>query len=134
MHRQYPALIHKEPGSDYGVSFPDLPGCVSAGTTLEEAHEMGAEALQGHLEVMLEAGDPIPAPSALEDVYELARQDSDVVGVAILRARLPGAAKRINITLDEFLLKDIDHHAEALGTTRSAYLAEAARRLMAAGR
>ena len=37
MRRQYIALIHKEDASDYGVSFPDLPGCVTAGATLDEA-------------------------------------------------------------------------------------------------
>jgi predicted RNase H-like HicB family nuclease len=31
--RQFIALIHEDPGSDYGVSFPDLPGCVTAGST-----------------------------------------------------------------------------------------------------
>ena len=38
--RPYIALIHKEPNSDYGVSFPDLPGCVTAGTTIDEARTM----------------------------------------------------------------------------------------------
>jgi len=45
--RPYIALIHKEPKSDFGVSFPDFPGCVSAGSTLEEAASLAAEALWG---------------------------------------------------------------------------------------
>jgi predicted RNase H-like HicB family nuclease len=44
----YVALIHKDPDSDYGVSFPDLPGCVSAGSTLDEAIALAHEALALH--------------------------------------------------------------------------------------
>ena len=49
MARTYTGLIHKDPDSDYGVSFPDLPGCITAGHTVEEAREMAAEALALHL-------------------------------------------------------------------------------------
>ena len=49
MARTYTGLIHKDPDSDYGVSFPDLPGCITAGRTVEEAREMAAEALALHL-------------------------------------------------------------------------------------
>jgi predicted RNase H-like HicB family nuclease len=47
--RPYIALIHKETASCFGVSFPDLPGCVSGGDTLDEARAMAAEALALHL-------------------------------------------------------------------------------------
>ena len=60
--RPYIALIHKDAKSDYGVSFPDLPGCVTAGATLEEARAMASEALALHLEGMAEDGDAIPEP------------------------------------------------------------------------
>ena len=46
----YIALVHKEPNSDFGVSFPDLPGCVTAGKTLDEARAFASEALELHLE------------------------------------------------------------------------------------
>ena len=55
--RQYIALIHKDADSDYGVSFPDLPGVISAGKTLDEAREMGAEALALHLEGLAADGE-----------------------------------------------------------------------------
>ena len=45
MNRTYIGLVHKDAGSDYGVSFPDLPGCVTAGATLDEARVMAADAL-----------------------------------------------------------------------------------------
>jgi predicted RNase H-like HicB family nuclease len=61
--RLYIALIHKDPDSDYGISFPDLPGVISAGKTLNEAREMGAEALALRLEGMAADGDTTPEPS-----------------------------------------------------------------------
>ena len=79
--RQYIALIHKERDSDFGVSFPDLPGCVTAGATLDEARTMAVEALALHLEG-LEADDaPLPEPSSLEKVMADADNRD---GVAIL--------------------------------------------------
>jgi predicted RNase H-like HicB family nuclease len=53
----YVAIIHKDPDSDFGVSFPDFPGCITAGRTLDEAKDMALEALSGHIEVMREAGE-----------------------------------------------------------------------------
>ena len=64
----YIGIIHKEPASDYGVSFPDFPGCVTAGTDLDDARRMSEEALAYHVEGMMEDGEPIPAPSSLEEV------------------------------------------------------------------
>ena len=66
--RYYIALLHKEPKSDYGVSFPDLPGCITAGRTLDEARAMAIEALALHLQGMTEDGSVIPEPSSLEAV------------------------------------------------------------------
>ena len=59
----YIAIIYKEPKSDFGVSFPDFPGCITAGRTLDEAKDMALEALSGHIEVMREAGASLPTPS-----------------------------------------------------------------------
>lgn len=66
--RPYIALIHKDAGSDYGVSFPDLPGCITAAATLDEARAMAAEALALHLEGMAEDGEAVPEPSSLEAI------------------------------------------------------------------
>ena len=59
--RQYIALIHKDPDSDYGVSFPDLPGCVTAGADLDDARGMAEEALALHLAGMAEDGEAFPS-------------------------------------------------------------------------
>lgn len=54
-------IIHKDKDSDFGVSFPDFPGCVTAGNTAQEAFEMAHEALQGHIDVMHEFGQELPS-------------------------------------------------------------------------
>ena len=64
----YIAIIHKEPDSDFGVSFPDFLGCITAGRTLDEAKDMALEALTGHIEVMRETGESVPEPSSLDEV------------------------------------------------------------------
>lgn len=63
----YPIAIHKEPGTDYGVTVPDLPGCFSAGSTIDEALLMAKEAISLHLEAMLEDGEVIPLPGDIEE-------------------------------------------------------------------
>lgn len=125
--KQYIGLIHKEPGSDYGVSFPDFPGVVTAGRTLDEARAMAQEALEFHIEGLVEDGEATPDPSSLEQVMaEPANRD----GVAILvpAGTAPARAVRVNVTLPEDVLARIDRHAKAHGFTRSGFLAQAARR------
>jgi predicted RNase H-like HicB family nuclease len=55
--RHYIGIVHKDEASDFGISFPDFPGCISAGRTLEETVVMGREALEGHIGLM--ADDPL---------------------------------------------------------------------------
>jgi predicted RNase H-like HicB family nuclease len=64
---EYIAYLHKEAKSDFGVSVPDFPGCVTAGRTLEDARKLAPEALALHLEGMLEDGEAIPEPSTLDE-------------------------------------------------------------------
>ncbi len=63
----YVAIIHQDHDSDFGVSFPDFPGCITAGRTLDEAKTLALEALTGHIGVMREAGEPVPVPSTLDE-------------------------------------------------------------------
>lgn len=65
--RYYIGVIHKDPDSDYGISFPDF-ACVSAGTTFEEVMRMGREALRFQIEEMLRAGEDVPEPTGIADV------------------------------------------------------------------
>jgi predicted RNase H-like HicB family nuclease len=66
--RHYVGLIHKEKGSNFGVSFPDFPGVVTAACSMLEARKMAEEALAFHLEGLVQDGLAIPEPSSLETV------------------------------------------------------------------
>jgi predicted RNase H-like HicB family nuclease len=128
--RHYIAVIHKENDSDYGVSFPDLPGCFTAGSTLDEARAMAVEALALHLEGMSEKKEPVPEPSSLEEVMANA-VNRDGVAILVPAPDRPAKTVRVNITLPEEALQAIDRFAEAHGFTRSGFLTAAARRAMA---
>jgi predicted RNase H-like HicB family nuclease len=65
---EYIAYLHKDADSDFGVSLPDFPGCITAGKTLEEARRLAPEALALHIQGMREDGNDIPKPSALDDL------------------------------------------------------------------
>ena len=127
--RQYIALIHKDADSDYGVSFPDLPGVISVGSTLDEAREMAAEALALHLEGMAEDGEAIPEPSSLEEIMAI-RENKDGVAVLIPAPATAARSVRINVTLPSDVLNQIDEYAEREGFTRSGFLARAAKKAM----
>ncbi len=95
---QYIALIHKEPTSDYGVSFPDFPGCISAGVTLDEARAMGGEALTLHVEGMIEDGEQLPRPSSLEEIMS-DPLNREAVAVLIDAPAEAERSIRVNVTL-----------------------------------
>lgn len=129
--RQYIALIHKDESSDYGVSFPDLPGVVSAGRTLDEARDMAAEALAFHLEGMQADGESLPEPSSLEDIMATAENRNAVA--ALIQTPSPDVKTvRVNITMPADVLQEIDRYAEKEGYTRSGFLTQAAKKIMAA--
>ena len=128
--RQYIALIHKEADSDYGVSFPDLPGAISAGRTLDEAREMAAEALALHLEGLAADGEAAPEPSSLEEIMSNA-QNREAVAVLIPAPATEVRSVRINVTMPADVLDQIDRYAEQQGFTRSGFLAQAAKKAMA---
>lgn len=125
----YIGLIHKDEDSDYGVSFPDFPGVITAGGTLDEARRLAEEALGFHIEGMIEDGTFLPAPSSLDTIMS---NMSNKDGVAILvTVKTPETrAVRINVTLPEDVLKRIDAFASTQGLSRSGFLARAARHEM----
>jgi predicted RNase H-like HicB family nuclease len=83
----YIELIHKDPGSEYGVAFPDFPGCVTAGVSLEEARVMAQEALTLHVAGLLEDGEALPAPSSLDDILADPESAGSVAVLAVAPAR-----------------------------------------------
>lgn len=116
----YIAIIHKDENSDFGVSFPDFPGCITAGHTVDEAKDEAKAALELHIAGMLEDGEKIPSPSNLETVMEEANNRN---GVAFLvNVTAPDKTVRINITVRERDLSMIDQNARAAHMSRSEYL------------
>lgn len=120
----YIGLIRKDKKSDYGVEFPDFPGCITAAKTLAEAHVMAQEALNAHLEFMAGDEEIIPEPSSLEEIMSKRANKNAVV--IVVEAINPYAIKRVNLTFREDILEKIDRFAKSHGLTRSSFLATAA--------
>jgi predicted RNase H-like HicB family nuclease len=119
---QFVGIIHKDSNSDYSVSFPDFAGCITAGSSLQEAYEMSKEALKGHIATMVEFGDALPKnPLTIDEVkkHEFAKNAETFF---VVDAYLPSKKKRTNITLDIGLIKSINSVTDNL----SAFLQEAA--------
>lgn len=130
--RDYIALIHKDADSDYGVSFPDLPGVITAGSDLDEARAMAIEALALHLEGMAADGEALPEPSSLNDIMAIAENRKAVAVLINAPATEAKKTVRVNVTLPEDVLGEIDHFAEQHGFTRSGFLVQAAKKAIAA--
>ncbi len=62
---KYPVIFEPTP-TGYSAYVPDLPGCVAAGDSLEEARELISGAISMHVEALREHGDPLPPPSITE--------------------------------------------------------------------
>jgi predicted RNase H-like HicB family nuclease len=124
---RFPIVIHKDKDSDYGVIVPDLPGCYSAGDSADDAFSNAIEAIECHIEGLLADGEPVPASKPLE----FHQRNRDYTGglwaiVDVDLSKLSGQVKRINITMPERILSQIDSYALSHGETRSGLLARAA--------
>jgi len=129
---KYPVYMEKDTDSDYGVTVPDLPGCFSAGSFVEEALENAEEAVLAHIEGLYLDGEEIPRPTSIEELR--ARNDSPglvwaLVGVDL--GKLSKEVRRLNITMPENILSKVDAYARKEGSSRSGFLAEAALDYMA---
>lgn len=121
--RTYLALVHKDEGSAWGLSFPDLPGCFAAADSEGEILRAGTEAL----ELWFEDAEPVTprGPEAIsQEVAEDLAAGAFLIAVPLVQPQ--SRLKRVNISLDAGTLEAIDAAAEALGLTRSGYLAMAA--------
>jgi predicted RNase H-like HicB family nuclease len=124
---RYPVVIHKDSESDYGVTVPDLPGCFSAGATMEEALQEAVEAIETHLEGLLLDGEAIPSPQSI-DVHQVNPDYADGIWalVSVDITKLSGKTRRVNVTLPERVLNVMDKYATDHGETRSGLIAQAA--------
>lgn len=127
----FPVVLHTDDGIHYGVTVPDLPGCFSAGDTLEEALVCVRQAIDLHLEGVIEDGGELPTPQPIVNH----RTNADFANgiwalVDIDVSRFDGRTEKINITVPRRVLVQIDAYAKAHGATRSGFLVDAARRVM----
>ncbi len=119
----YTALIDGEPGA-YGVSFPDLPGCVAMGATIDEAVTLASEALSQWVELTGAQGGEIPDPRSPDqlviddEVREALAEGAILTRVPLVRSL--GRPVKANLSLDSGVLAAIDATASKLGLTRSA--------------
>lgn len=81
--RSYLAFIHKDPDSDYTVTFPDFPGCITASVTWDEARDMAREALPFHVEGILADGEQLPDPMSLEQALATDPMGRDAVAFLV---------------------------------------------------
>jgi predicted RNase H-like HicB family nuclease len=121
----YIAYLHKDGKSDFGVSFPDFPGCVTAGKSLDEARRRAAEALAFHIAGMMEDGEKIPKPSKLDDLAEDPDR-KDAVAFLVSTDFKKAKTVRVNVTAPENQIELIDRLARQAGMTRSADMVQSA--------
>ena len=126
---RYPIAI--EPGDEtqaFGVVVPDLPGCFSAGDTLDEALSSAEEAVVAWIDAMLDREQAIPQPSSIDSLRAAHPEFAGWVWavVSVDPARLDDKIERVNITLPCRVLARLDAAARAAGETRSGYIARIA--------
>ena len=124
---RYPIAIEPAANHAYGVVVPDLPGCFSAGDTLDEALDNAKEAIELWLEDALDDGCDIPEPRTISEH----QANPDYAGwvwavVSIDLAELSDKSERVNITLPARVLRRIDKAAKEAGESRSGYIARRA--------
>ncbi len=126
---RYPIAIELgDEAQAFGVVVPDLPGCFSAGDTLDEALNNAEEAVVAWIDAMLDRGEVIPQPSLIDSLSAAHPEFAGWVWavVSVDPARLDDKIERVNITLPRRVLARLDAAARAAGETRSGYIARIA--------
>ncbi|MEM5367919.1 type II toxin-antitoxin system HicB family antitoxin [Paraburkholderia azotifigens] len=120
--------VHKQPGTSYGVTVPDFPGCHSAGETVEQALESTLEAIEGWIATSLEAGDEVRFEAT---PFEQLRDSPDYAGafwavVDVDPTEFAIQPECFAISVPRFVLSQIDAYAKARKETRGGFLVRAA--------
>ncbi|MFN7834331.1 MAG: type II toxin-antitoxin system HicB family antitoxin [Burkholderiaceae bacterium] len=128
---RFPVVLHTDNGVRYGVTVPDLPGCFSAGDSFDEALDSVLEAIDLHLEGLTENGEELPTTKPIA-VHQKNPEFANGVWAAVDFdvSKFDGKAEKINITLPRRLLNKIDEYVRSHGSSRSGFLADAAREAM----
>ena len=130
---RYPVVLYKALDSDYGVTVPDLPGCFSAGETIDEALAEVVEAIECHIEGLLIDGEPVPSPTSIETHRDDPHYADGVWAlVTIDLSKLSSETTQVDVTVPERLLALVDQYAAQQGETRSGVMAQATLEYIAA--
>ena len=130
---RYPVVLHKDPNSDYGVTVPDLPGCFSAGETIDDALTEVVEAIECHIEELLIDGEREPYPTSTETHRDDPNYADGVWAlVTVDLSKLSGETTQVDVTVPERLLALVDQYAAQQGETRSGVMAQATLEYIAA--
>jgi predicted RNase H-like HicB family nuclease len=125
--KTYAAAFEPAAEGGFGISFPDLPGCVSFGEDLDACMRQAHEALTLHLEGMAEDGEAFPDPAPLRDLIADMNNKPGLVWASI-EVEAPDAAERVNVYLPKSLLDRVDRYvSEHSPMNRSTFFTEAAR-------
>ncbi len=123
---RYPVMIEAgDADTAWGVVVPDLPGCFSAGDTLDEAMAAVEEAAAAWIDAALDEGRAIPAPSPVQEASS-GYPGWIVAFVSVDPALLDDTVERINITLPRRVLARLDAKAREAGESRSSFIAHMA--------
>jgi predicted RNase H-like HicB family nuclease len=123
----YPVVIQKRGDSEYQVLVPDITGCITVGPTMEAALQLTTDTLELHIDGLTQSGRPIPSARRIEDHQSKTEFANGVWAlIAIDISKRLGKSKRINITMPERLLLQIDKFTASSGGNRSGFLADAA--------
>ena len=130
---RYPVVLYKALDSDYGVTVPDLPGCFSAGETIDEALAEVVEAIECHIEGLLIDGEPVPSPTSIETHRDDPHYADGVWAlVTIDLSKLSSETTQVDVTVPERLLALVDQYAAQQSETRSGVMAQATLEYIAA--
>ena len=127
----YPVVLHTDDGVRFGVSVPDLPGCFSVGDSLDEALQSVLEAIELHLEGIVEDGGELPLAASVASHHAKPEFSNGTWAlVTVNTAKFDGRAEKINITVPRWVLHRMDEFATRHGMTRSGFLVQAAETAM----
>lgn len=123
----YPVVVMKEGDAQYRVMVPDIEGCTAVGPSIETALQLATDTIELHIDGLTQSSRPIPTPKRIEDHRAKSEYANGIWALVVidLSKRL-GKSKRINITMPERLLIQIDKFTAGAGGNRSAFLADAA--------
>lgn len=125
---RYPVMIEAgDENTAWSVVVPDLPGCFSAGDTLDEAMSEVEEAAAAWIDAALDAGRAIPRASTAQAALDKGDFSGWMVAyINVDPALLDDTIERVNITLPRRVLRRLDANAKAAGENRSSYIAHLA--------